>query len=92
MILTPEGRVSRYLYGLDFKVTDLKVSLLEASKGQIGSMMEQLILFCYQYDPDSRSYSFMISRLMKLAGALTLLILGAYLFIFWRGQVKLRHA
>lgn len=88
MFLTPEGKISRYLYGIDFTHNDLKLALLEASEGTIGTVMEQILLYCFHYDPDSQSYSFTIFFMMQLAGLLTLLILGGYLFRFWRGQMK----
>ena len=87
MTLTPKGEISRYLYGIDFKHNDLKLALLEASKGTIGTTVEQLLLYCFHYDPDSNSYSFTIVYLMKIAGLLTLIILGGYLFKFWRKEI-----
>ena len=60
MFLTPDGQISRYLYGIDFKYNDLKLALLEASEGKIGSALEKVLLFCFEYDPDSQSYSFML--------------------------------
>ena len=86
ILLTPSGKISRYLYGLDFKHNDLKLGLLEASQGKTGTVMEQLLLFCFQYDPDAQGYSFTIIKIMKYFGMLTLLILGAYLLVFWKKQ------
>ena len=83
IFITPEGKVSRYLYGIDFKHNDLKIGLLEASKGKIGTVMEQILLYCFHYDPDSNSYSFTVFFLMQFAGALTLILLGGYLLRFW---------
>lgn len=89
--LTPKGKISRYLYGIDFTHNDLKLALLEASQGTIGTVMEQLLLYCFHYDPDSQSYSFTIFFMMKIAGLITLITLGAYLFVFWRKQIKNRR-
>jgi protein SCO1/2 len=87
ILLTPKGKISRYLYGIDFKHNDLKLGLLEASEGKTGTVAEQLLLFCFQYDPDAQGYSFTIIRLMKFFGLLTLIVLGAYLLIFWKRQI-----
>lgn len=86
--LTPEGRLSRYLYGVEFFVKDLKLALLEASNGKIGSVVDQLLLFCYRYDPHTRKYSVYLSRLMQAGCGTTLLLFGAYLGVFWRRQRK----
>ena len=87
--LTPKGKISRYLYGISFKHNDLKLAIQEASNGTIGTVMERLLLFCFQYDPDSDSYSFTILILMEIAGAITMLLFGGYLFRFWRKEIKL---
>lgn len=87
ILLTPKGKISRYLYGIDFKHNDLKLGLLEASEGKTGTVAEQLLLFCFQYDPDAQGYSFTIIKLMKFFGLLTLIVLGAYLLIFWKRQI-----
>lgn len=84
-VLTPEGRISRTLYGLSF-VTDLRLSLLEASEGKIGTVMERVLLFCYHYDPVSRGYILATMRVVKLSGVLTILVLGAFLLRFWRAE------
>ena len=88
MFLTPTGKISRYLYGIDFSHNDLKLALVEASEGTIGTVMEQLLLYCFHYDPDSGSYSFTIFFLMQMAGAITLLILGSFLFKFWKKEFQ----
>ena len=87
--LTPKGKISRYLYGIHFKHNDLKLAIQEAADGTIGTVMERLLLFCFQYNPDSDSYSFTVLYIMEIAGILTLLIFGGYLFRFWRREIKL---
>lgn len=88
IFVTPEGKISRYLYGIDFPHNDLKIALVEASEGTIGTVMEQLLLYCFHYDPDSGSYSFTIFFMMQMAGALTLLILALYLGRFWWKELR----
>lgn len=83
ILLTPQGKISRYLYGIEFNPRDLKLGLLEASKGTIGSTIEKLILYCYHYDPDAKGYVVLASNVMKLGGLATLIILGLFLGILW---------
>jgi len=90
-ILTPEGRLSRVLYGIQFSKTDLKLSLLEASDGRIGSPMDRLILYCYHYDPDSRGYTLAATNLMKLGGGATMAALGLFLGLLWYGEKQRRR-
>jgi protein SCO1/2 len=75
-VLTPEGKISRYLYGIDYPVKDVRLALLEASSGKIGTIVDRLLLFCYRYDPQTRGYSFYLTRLMQVAAGLTVLVLG----------------
>jgi protein SCO1/2 len=84
MILTPEGKVSRYLYGVKFKQRDLRLALTEAAEGKGKFSIEKLLLFCYHYDPQSRSYTLFATNIMRGGGVLTLLIFGTVLFRFWK--------
>ena len=83
-ILTENGTVSRYLYGIEFKERDLRLALLEASEGKIGNTLDRIILFCYHYDPDSQSYTLFATNLMRLGGVLTVIVLGLLLGILWK--------
>jgi protein SCO1/2 len=87
-VLTPQGVISRTLYGIDFPYRDLKLSLLEASDGKLGSMMDQVLMFCYRYDPFSKGYALYGMRLMQLGGLVTLMFLAGYLFMFWSRERK----
>lgn len=84
--LTPAGKISRYLYGIEYKPTDLKLSLLEASNGKIGTVIDRLLLFCYRYDPLTRKYSVYLTKVMQAGSAGTVVLFGAYLAVFWRRQ------
>jgi protein SCO1 len=86
MILTPEGRISRYFYGIQYPERDLRLGLVEASEGKIGSAVDQILLFCYHYDPHTGKYGLLISRLIQLAGLLTVLIGGGLLFFLFQGE------
>jgi protein SCO1/2 len=78
-VLTPEGRLSRTLYGMVFPARDLRLALVEASKGQIGNPIDRLLLLCYHYDPQIRRYGLTPMGVMRIGGGLTVLFLGMFL-------------
>ncbi len=82
-LLTPEGVISRYLYGVEFKPNDLRLGLLEASRGKIGTTMERILLYCYQYDPDAKGYVVFARNVMKLGGMITLSLVVLLLAALW---------
>lgn len=84
MLISPEGTITRYLYGLNMQEFDLRNALYEAANGQIGSTLERAILYCFEYDPSSQSYVPVAINIMKLGGLATMLILGIFLIILWR--------
>lgn len=76
MVLTPDGRISRYLYGVSYDPQTLRLSLVEASQGKIGSTVDRVLMLCFQYDPHTGKYSLAATRLMQLGGIVTLIVLG----------------
>jgi protein SCO1/2 len=84
MVLTPQGHISRYFYGVDFPPKDLRMGLVEASQGKIGNAVDAVLLYCYHYDPQSGKYGAMVANILRLAAAATILIMGIFLFILWR--------
>jgi protein SCO1 len=84
MVLTPQGRISRYFYGVDFPPKDLRMGLVEASQGKIGNAVDAVLLYCYHYDPQTGKYGAMVANILRLAAAATILIMGMFLFILWR--------
>jgi protein SCO1/2 len=84
VILTPQGKISRYLYGLVHDPQTLRLSLAEASEGKVGSTLDQFLLFCFHYNATEGKYALAAVKLMKVGGILTVLILGTVLFSFWR--------
>ena len=87
MILTPQGKLSRYFYGITFRPLDVRLGLVDASQDKIGSpVMNAILLFCCQYDPTTGKYGVIISHVIQLAGGLTLLILGGLIFILARRE------
>lgn len=81
MILTPEGRLSRYLYGIEYQADDLRFSLIDASNGKIGSTVDKLLLLCYHYDPATGKYGLVVTNLLRGGGVLAVLILGGYMAV-----------
>jgi len=86
MLLTPQGKIARYFYGIEFSPRDLRLGLIEAASERIGSPIDQLLLFCYHYDPTTGKYGIMITRVIRLAGVATVLLLGSFIFVMLRGE------
>jgi protein SCO1 len=84
MVLTPQGRISRYFYGVDFPPKDLRMGLVEASQGKIGNVVDAVLLYCYHYNPETGKYGAMVANILRLAAGATILFLGGFLFILWR--------
>lgn len=77
MVLTPEGRIARYFYGIEFSPKDMRLALVEAAQHQIGNPVDQLLLLCYQYDPTTGKYGLVIINTLRVAGGITVAILVA---------------
>ncbi len=88
MILTPDGRVSRYLYGIEYNPQTLRFALLEASEGKIGSTVDRVLLNCYYYDAEAGRYGPAAVKIMRLGGLVTLVVFGSVLLAFWRYEVR----
>ncbi len=91
-VITPDGRVSRYLYGTKYDVKNLRLALLEASEGRIGSSWDRFILWCHVYDPDAGGYVVFAMRLMQIGGAVTLLLLGGGVGTMWWREWRSRRS
>ncbi len=76
VLLTPQGKVSHYFFGVEYSAKDLRLALVEASHEKIGSPVDELLLYCYRYDPLTGKYGLIIQRVMRLAGLATVLMLG----------------
>jgi protein SCO1/2 len=83
MVLTPDGRVSKYFYGIDYPPKDLRLGLIEASGGKIGTPVDQVLLYCYHYDPHSGKYSMVVMNVLRLAGVLTVALIGGFVVTMW---------
>lgn len=78
-VLTPEGKLSRVLYGIQYRPSDLRLSLLEASNGKIGTIIDRIVLFCFSYNPKLRQYSLVLYRVVQIGFIVTVLMLGAFI-------------
>ena len=90
MVLTPRQRIARYFYGVEYEPKDLKLGLIEGSGNRIGSRVDQILLFCYHYDPTQGKYSAAVLNLIQAGGALTLLALAGGLAWLWRNDLRRR--
>jgi protein SCO1/2 len=84
LVLTPEGKIAQYYYGVEYPPKDLRLGLVEAGQGKIGNLVDQMLLYCYHYDPEQGKYSATIMRVLRLAGVATMLFLGTFIFMMIR--------
>jgi len=91
-VLTSEGRVSRYLFGIEFAPRDLRLALVEAADHKIGTTLDQALLFCYHYDPETGKYGFVVMNIVRLAAILTVVALGAFILLNLRRDRRQAHA
>lgn len=90
VLLTPQGRVSRYFYGIEYYPRDLDFGILEASQNRIGTLSEQVLLYCYRYDPMTGKYGLVIINILRLAGILTVVALGSFMAVMIRRDRRLK--
>lgn len=88
LVLTPDGRVSRYLYGVEFPGRDLRLALVEAADGKVGTSFDRFLLTCYRYDPVARKYVPYAMGMVRAGALLVLFGLASVLFVFWRREAK----
>lgn len=88
-VLTAEGVISRVHFGVQFEPRDVQLSIVEAGQGRVGSIVDKIMLFCYRYDPNAKGYALAAMNLMRVGGAITLLILVLYMGFFWARQRRL---
>ncbi len=88
MVATPEGRVARYLYGVEYEPKDLKLSLVEASHNRIGSAVDRILLFCYHYDPETGKYGAVVLGSLRIGAVFTLIAMAAGMFFLWRHDLR----
>jgi protein SCO1 len=91
VVATPQGTLSRYFFGIEYAPRDLKFALIESSAGRVGSLVDQVLLYCYHYDPNTGSYSFVAMKAVQLGGALTLLALAGFVVVAIRREHRVAH-
>jgi protein SCO1 len=91
VVLTPSGRVSRYLFDIDFSSRDLRLALVEASENKIGSLLDELYLRCYHWDPTTGKYGLAVASVLRIFGTLTVLAIGGLVFVLLRRERRMRR-
>ncbi len=86
MIATPRGKLSQYYYGVEFSPKDLRLGLIEASRNKIGNLVDQITLYCFHYDPKSGRYGAVVTNILRLGAAATMLLLGGFLIVMYRRE------
>jgi protein SCO1/2 len=92
VLLTPSGRVSRYFYGIEYPAREMKPALAEAASSKIGSPIDRVLMFCYDYDPNTGKYTFAIMKVIQIFGVATALALGTYMFVMFRRDRRMALA
>ncbi len=90
IVLTPQGKVARYFYGIQYPAGNLRLALVEASQGKIGNPVDEVLLYCCEYDPMTGKYSLIISRVLKIGAAVTILSLGTLMLVMFRSAPNSR--
>lgn len=86
MLLTPDGRIAQYYYGIEYAPRDLRLGMVEASKGKIGTVVDQLLLYCYHYDPTQGKYGMVIFNVLRISALATVLVLGGFVIGMFRRE------
>jgi protein SCO1/2 len=92
MVLTPDGRIARYLYGIEYTARDLRLSVVEASQGRVGTTLDRVLLKCFRYDPVSRRYRLVAVNFVRAGAFCVFLALATGLAVLWRAEAKRRNA
>jgi protein SCO1/2 len=90
-VLTPEGRISRYLYGVDVLPRDFRLAMVEAGAGRVGTSFDRLLLSCFQYDPVNRKYAPYALGFVRIGAGLVFLMLVTLLTVLWRKELVMRR-
>jgi protein SCO1/2 len=87
LAVTPEGRLSRYFYGVEYSPKELRLALVESGQGRIGSVIDELLLYCFHYDPESGRYGLVVMNLVRLGGITTVLAIAGYILVMRRREI-----
>ena len=86
LVLTPDGTLSRYFYGVEYSPKELRLALVESGEGKVGSAIDELLLYCFHYDPASGRYGVVVMNLVRLGGVLTILFIAGFIMVARRGE------
>lgn len=88
LVATPDGQLSRYFYGVEYSPKELRMAIVESSQGRVGSVVDQLLLYCYHYDPATGRYGAIAMNLVRLGGVVTLALLGTFIWVMRRRESR----
>jgi protein SCO1/2 len=86
ILVTPEGKVAQYYYGIEYSPNDMRLGIIEASKGKLGNVVDAVLLYCYHYDPVTGKYGARIVNAMRIGAAMTMLLLGTFIVVSLRAE------
>jgi protein SCO1/2 len=92
MVLTPDARIARYFFGVEYAPRDIRLGLIEAADHEIGSLVDQVLLYCFHYDPATGKYSAVAMNLIRLGGGVTVAVLAVFLLAQWRRERRRQPA
>ncbi len=90
IVLTPEGKASKYIYGIDYGPRDIRFALIEASDHKVGTPVDRLLLYCYHYDPATGKYGLVLLNVLRLGGVLTVVLIGGFIVLMWRHDKRVQ--
>lgn len=88
ILVTPEGKIAQYYYGVEYSARDMRLGIVEASQNKVGSLADQVLLYCYHYDPRTGKYGAAVTNMVRLGGALTVFLLGGFLIVLYRHEPR----
>jgi protein SCO1 len=88
LVATPDGTLSRYFYGVEYSPKELRMAIVESSEGKVGSVVDRLLLYCYHYDPATGRYGAIAMNLVRLGGAVTVIVLGGFIWLMRRRESR----
>ena len=91
-LVTPEGKLAQYYMGVEYSPKDLRLGLVEASHGKIGSPVDNILTYCYHYDPGTNKHALIVARVVQLGGLVTMVSLGGFMFLMFRRDYRIDHA
>ena len=81
LVVTPEGRLSRYFYGIEYSPKELRLALVDSGEGRVGSVIDELLLYCFHYDPEAGRYGAVVMNLIRLGGVVTLAVMAGFVLL-----------